>query len=326
MTPAVRCLDDAEVDRLLTLDDAVTTLRRALGSEPAMAPVSMPKALGTWPDGSLHALGAHWTSSGYAGVKTWINTSAGAQSVYCLFDTAAGGLLGIFRARSLGRLRTAAVGALGLQAMVPADTGTLALLGTGRQARAQLAGAAAVLPLTRVRVWSPTTEHRTSFSAAMADEFGIEVIPAGSVADAVRDVGAVVTVTRARAPFLRAADLRPDVHINAMGAILPGAAELDADVVRSARSVVVDDVASALENSTELRTALRDDPGFSGRVSPLGEVLRAPGVVRPGLTIFKSVGLGACDLVLAVRVYEAARLGAADHTRTDPTTTQAEEK
>lgn len=304
--PGVCYLDDDQVEGLLPLSEAITTLRHALSSDPATAPVSMPKALGTWSGGSLHALGAHWSAVGYAGVKTWINTSEGAQSLYCLFDSKAGSLLGFLQARVLGRLRTAAVSALALQVMAPLDTDTIAILGTGRQARTQLAAAAAVLPLTRVTVWSPNREHRTSFSTQMAQAFGIEVVPVASVTDAVRDVRVIISVTRAREPFLEPADLHPDIHINAMGAILPGAAELSPDVVRSARSIVVDDVASALANSTELQTVLNDDPDTAAPITSLVEALRSPEAAYRGVSIFKSVGLGACDLALAARVYEAA--------------------
>ena len=180
-----------------------------------------------------------------------------------------------------------------------------------------------MLPLTRVNVWSPTSDHRDSFSAEMAHEFGIEVLAAESVAAAVRNVGVIISVTRARAPFLHAADLQPDVHINAMGAILPGAAELSPGVVRLARSIVVDDVASALSTSTELQTLLHDDPQAAPRITSLTEALRSPQAIYPGVSIFKSVGLGACDLALAARVYEAARLEDRGHTPLDTTPTHA---
>jgi alanine dehydrogenase len=307
VNPEIRYLTDADVERLVTLDQATTAVHQALSAAPDAAPVSMAKALGTWPGGSLHALGAHWRQAGYAGVKTWINTSAGAESVYCLFDSSAGSLAGFLQARVLGRLRTAAVSAVGLKAMAPPDADTVAVLGTGRQARTQLAAALAVLPLKHVRVWSPTADHRTSFSAEMTAEFGLDVRPVDSVAQAVRDVPVIITVTRASEPFLHAPQLPGNVHINAMGAILPGRAELSPDILHAATSIVVDDVTSALVTSAELRTLLEADPGARSRIAPLADLLRHPAAASRGITVFKSVGLGACDLAIAACAYDAAR-------------------
>lgn len=298
---------DDDVAAAIDIDAAIAAVRTALSAPPEVAPTSIPKALGTWTGGSLHALGAHWSSSGYAGVKVWINTSTGAQSVYCLFDSARGELIAFLQARTLGRLRTAAVSGLGLSLLARPDATTIALLGTGRQASTQLAAAAAVLPLETVRVWSPTAQHRDEFSAAAHHRFGVRAVAAESVAAAVADVPVVLTVTRSRAPFLHRADLSDDVHINAMGAILPATAELAPDVLADARSIVVDDLDSALTNSAELRGLVEADPAASARIHTLTARLAEPSAgPSSGLSIFKSTGLGACDLALAVRVHELA--------------------
>lgn len=125
-----------------------------------------------------------------------------------------------------------------------------------------------------------------------------------SLGEAVSDADVIVTVTRSAEPVLALAQLsHRDIHINAMGAIFSDRAELAPDIVRSATSVTVDDLARATLADRELQPWLAQ-AGHQARA--LGEVLKFSDQPRqPGLSIFKSWGLGVSDLAAAKALYEA---------------------
>src|SRR3546814_10465797 len=118
----------------------------------------------------------------------------------------------------------------------------------------QVAAGAAVRPLRRLKLFSPTESRRQDFGARASEAFAFAVEEAPTIADATRDAGIVTLVTRAREPFFSGGDLAPGTHVNAVGAILRGFAEFHQDVFDRARLVVVDNVANVRSISAECRS------------------------------------------------------------------------
>ncbi|MDA4835808.1 hypothetical protein NY536_30750, partial [Enterobacter hormaechei] len=73
-----------------------------------------------------------------------------------LFDAVEGRLLAMMEANSLGQLRTSAMTGLGTKWVAREGANDMAIIGSGRQAMAQVAAVNAVRKLARIRVWSPT--------------------------------------------------------------------------------------------------------------------------------------------------------------------------
>ena len=73
-----------------------------------------------------------------------------------LLDPDTGALLALLDGRYITEARTAAVSAVSADLLSLPDAGTLAIIGTGVQARSHLEALACVRPLNEVRVWSPT--------------------------------------------------------------------------------------------------------------------------------------------------------------------------
>src|SRR3546814_10160179 len=84
--------------------------------------------------------------------------------------------------------------------MAREDADTMALIGSGKQAMLQVAAVAAVRPLRRLKVFSPTESRRQDFVARASEAFAFAVEEAPTIADATRDAGIVTLVTRAREP------------------------------------------------------------------------------------------------------------------------------
>jgi len=307
MTRPLIWLTEQDVVGLVTLDDAIAALERAVAAEGAF---NVPKALGGYDDGSsMHSLGSAAPALGYAGFKTWIHTKRGATAVYALFDSRHGSVLAMLEAGALGQLRTAAMTGLGTRWQAPEGADEMALVGTGYQALTQVAAVNAVRPLRRVRVWSPTPEKRRAFVETLRRRFATEVVEAATLEAATEGAPIVTVVTRARDPFLSAAMLARGAHLNAVGAILPANAEILPDVFERAGSIVVDDLVNTQKASREFIDRFGGERGWSA-VRSIGEVIRSGRPARPeggDLSLFKSVGMGLSDLAVAMMAYERAR-------------------
>jgi ornithine cyclodeaminase len=304
-------LREAEVAALVDLPDAIAALERALAAEAEGRIRPLAKThVETEGGATLHALGAAFESAGVAGTKTWLHSPGGATPLLVLWDTATGGLVALIEAFALGQLRTAAASGVATRWMARDDARELAMIGSGRQALAQVAAVAAVRPLARVRVWSPNAEHRAAFAGRLAREKLVpEVSACETLADAVRGADVVTTATRAREPFLGADLLARGAHVNAIGAITPERAELRRDVFARAALVATDSPAALRELSREVADAIAARVLDPAAVEPLGARV-ARGAKRPAgcdLTLFESLGSGVADLAVGMAVLERAR-------------------
>lgn len=311
MADALRYLTERDVVSALDIPRAIDALHDMLIAQARDEARNLPKTLATWGDGSsMHALGSVQTAGegGYAGFKTWVHTKAGGGSLFSLFDAATGTLRAMIEARALGMLRTAAISGVATRALAPEGATHAALVGTGPQAVTQLAALAAVRPLRRVRVYSPTPEKRRAFVASVAGKYAFDIQESPSLEHALDGAEIVTLITRAVEPFVNAAQMAACRHLNAVGAILPAKAEFAQDVFALADCVVVDDLENARKGSRELRERYGADGAPWAGVSVLGQWL-AEGRTRPDaarLTLFKGMGMGLSDLAMARVAYEHA--------------------
>jgi ornithine cyclodeaminase/alanine dehydrogenase-like protein (mu-crystallin family) len=208
-----------------------------------------------------------------------------------LFDARTGEPLAAMDGRLITEMRTAAVSAAVTRRLMPEGSRTLALLGSGVQARAHLEVLRHLHPFDDVRVWSPTAEHAQAFAAAHEAR-------ATDAQTAVRGADVVVVATMAQEPVLQGAWLRPGAHVNAVGGVHPQWRELDDDAM--ANALIVDSRAAARIESGDVigsRAAIAAEAGelFSGAVT----------IARTTTTVFKSLGLAVEDVAAAKLVYDS---------------------
>lgn len=211
-----------------------------------------------------------------------------------------GECLGLLHGPSLTSLRTGAAAGLATRLLARRGSTVMSMLGAGSVAADQIRGVFAVLPISRLLVWSRDPAR----AQVLAAKFGGEVITDPSEAVAEADV--VTTATPATAPLFDPAAVRPGTHINAMGAFTPDMVEIPAEVVRRAR-VLVDDLAAAGSEAGDLLQAGATPLGT------VGDVLQGRLQGREhdtDITLFKSVGIASQDVAAgAAALHEAARLG-----------------
>jgi len=231
------------------------------------------------------------------------------QGAVLLFDASDGRLLGVLDASSITAIRTAAVSAVATDRLARPDAGTLALLGSGVQARTHLEALALVRPFTRVRVWSRSSSHAEAFADWARGAHARDVTVCPSARDAVLGADVVCTVTAAREPVLEGAWLAPGTHVNAVGASQPDARELDSAAVAGAR-IVADRRESLQHESADYRVPLQEGVlAEDHAVVELGEIVIGEARGRTShqeITLFKSLGLAIEDLAAAWHVLQRA--------------------
>jgi len=303
-------ISEADVVALMSLPEAIDALRKGLREEAADRAINMVKTHAVWDDGStLHAIGAVFEGWGVVGTKTWAHTHCGAQPLLILIDAHNGSVLAIIEAFALGQMRTGGISGLGADVLARADATRLAIVGAGKQSLAQVVAVAAVRPLQRVTVWSPTAGNREKLAAEVEALLKIEAIATATLNEALDGADIVTLATRARVPFLERDALPRGVHINAVGAVTPERAEFAPGLLERVDVIAADSVAQVRKLSRECIEAFGDDEAAWARLQPLCRLV-ADGFRRPAeadLTVFKAMGTGISDLSLGVELLHRAR-------------------
>lgn len=288
-------IDEATVRAHLPMGKAVDLLEAAFDDWRAGRAFNQPRRRMVMPSGAvLHALAGY--NQKYFGTKVYAtHAKHGAWFHFLLYDAATARPLALFEANWLGQIRTGAASGLATRRLAVPGPVTVAVLGSGFQAKGQLDAVRAVRKVSRVLVWSRKRENAEAFAA----EMGAEV--ADSADAAVAEANVVVTATFAKDPLFDAASVGPGTHVNAAGSNAADRRELPGELLARASAIVADSVEQARMEAGDLLLGL-DEAGW-GRVEELrdGRVRRS----AEEITVFKSVGLGLEDVAVAAWVFES---------------------
>lgn len=210
--------------------------------------------------------------------------------------------------------RVACTSALATRLLAREDADDLALVGSGGQAWAHLCSIATVRQLTRVRVFSPTREHRQAFAKHASEELKLEVEAVESVSAAVDGADIVVAATNTSSPIVNGKWLAPGAHVVSIvsGDERLPRRELDDEVLKRAEIVVSHSKEQALKQQDgDLAGAVKAGQLTWDRVYDFCDLVKDDGPRRKSpqsITVFKNnVGLGLQFAAVAGSVYENAR-------------------
>ena len=288
-------LTEDEVRSLLPMPAAVQQMRLVFEALRDGTAQNQPRRRLILPTGSvLHSLAGAWGN--YFGTKFYsTNRQHGAHFLFALYEAKTGLPLALMEANHLGQIRTGAASGYATDLMANPDARTLAVIGSGFQALAQVEAIRAVRPLLEVRVWSRNSENRERFARQ------VNARATATAEEAVRDAEIVATATNAKDPVLEDHWISEGVHINAMGSNIANRRELPEALVRSARVIAVDSMEQARIEAGDLIL-----PDHWENVVELASI--TPGWQSRGVTVFKSIGLGVEDVAAAALVYEQATI------------------
>lgn len=197
--------------------------------------------------------------------------------------------------------RTAAAGALVTHAMARPDATTLAVFGTGEQARLQATWLAGLRTISTVLVHGRSPDKANALCEQLHAR-GLDARPAVTQDAAAADM--VITTTPATSPVLNAAHVREGAHVTGIGTDMPHKNELPPALFHRARLIATDDHTQCLDHG-DFGHAVR--AGATGQNSDVaaGELLKGP-VDRPeaAITVADLTGVGALDAALASAVLD----------------------
>ena len=235
----------------------------------------------------------------------------GTRYLVLLYGVDNGGLRALVDADLVTKTRTAATTALAGQQLVAEAPESLAVIGTGFEARGHLAFLARMWGLRRAVAYSRSEANRRSFAEDMTAELDLDVVAAGSSREALASSHTVLLATKSPEPVIDGRDLRSGSVVLSIGSTRPDLRELDRESLRRARVLVVDALEQVTHESGDIIDALEHDAIARERIVTLATVC-ADGAPPPGddgdrdVVVFKSAGTALQDLALARRLYERA--------------------
>jgi alanine dehydrogenase len=313
-----RLLREADLGRLLPLDDLLELMADALRRFSA-GQVAQPVR-------TVLPVGSHGQLFGMMpayipGLLTFgtklvsvVPSNAGTRvpthlATLLLFTPETGALVAVVDGQYITAYRTAAVSAVSADLLAREESGVLAIIGSGVQARSHLEAMDRVFELSETRVWSPTPEHQEQFVDDMKTVTASRLVGSPSAADAVRGADLVVIATSASEPVVQNDWVKAGAHVISVGACRPTERELDPALVRRGR-LFVDSRAAALVESGDIVMGIQDGQlRPSHIIGELGEVIagKVEGRRSPrDVTIFKSLGLAVEDVMAADLAYRRA--------------------
>jgi len=231
------------------------------------------------------------------------------MGVVVLNDAETGQPLAILDGTVITGLRTAAASALSTDLLANPNASTLAIIGSGLQARTHLDAIAAIRPLREVRVNARSLESAQRFVNSVNPAHPYAISAVTSAQDAVRGADIVVCATTAAEPVLRHDWLKAGAHLCAIGSHSPNKRELDSETVAGCAVIAADTREGCLAEADDVRVPIAEGRLGPERIVELGEILLGQAARRSSasdITLYKSVGMAAMDAAAARLAYHRA--------------------
>jgi alanine dehydrogenase len=298
-------LREDEVQSLLDMEAVMQALEAAMRELGDGKAQNQPRRRVYPPGGILNVMFASVPSAGYSGLKAYSVGGGKVRFLVVLFDLE-GELQALIEADWMGAYRTGAATGVAVKTLAPQGARTVAIIGTGHQARTQAIAVARAIQIEELRVFGRDAERRQRFAEAVADDWGRRPVVAASAEEAVRGADVIITITTSAEPVFEAAWVRKGALVCGCGSNIPNRSEVPPELVASADVIVTDQVEAAKLESGDLIKAGVD----WSRVVGLGEVLAGKAAGRESndqTVLFESHGLALWDVAAGAKVLAAAR-------------------
>src|SRR5438046_2741529 len=176
-------LTESDVRELLPIVKAIELMEGVFRRLAAGESLNQPRRRLMLPTGStLHYMAG--ADGAYFGTKVYAtHPKHGAHFIFLLYAAADAKPLAMFEANYLGQIRTGAASGYATKLLARADAATVGVIGSGFQARSQIAAMRIVRPIRQVKVWSRSVERRLAF-ARECDAMAVDTAePAGRDSD-----------------------------------------------------------------------------------------------------------------------------------------------
>ena len=234
-------LSNDDVEKLLTMDDAIDVLEKAYVELAEGHGVSRTRSdsftVTKRPDAlySLKSMDGIVPGLGVGAVRinsdivTWPKDGGGARRVkvpsapgnryvglVLLFSSETGEPLAIFPDGIMQRIRVGAANGLGAKYLARADARSVGLIGSGWQAGTQVMAICAVRKIEIIRVFSPNKSNREAFAKEWSEKLKVNIVPVDSAEAAVKGSDIVMCATNVIEPVFFARWIEPGMHVSSI--------------------------------------------------------------------------------------------------------------
>ena len=301
---------------LLPMDECIEVMEemfRSLAAGECLQPL---RNIMWLPDrrGVLGMMPGHAAKLGVMGIKVitvfHANSEVGLpshQGVVMLFDAKHGQPLMLFDALEITAIRTAAASAVATKVLSRKNSSTLAIIGSGEQAKRHIEAMLVIRKIKQINLWSRNEKNAKQLVNTLSGEYNLPVHLKKSVQQAVNHADIICTVTSSKEPLVMGDWIAPGTHVNAVGASTPAARELDTASI--AKSKLFTDCYESLFNEAGDFLIPKQEGAVTDQQvnAEIGEVLAGTKKGREHddeITVFKSLGIAAEDIFAAYHIYE----------------------
>lgn len=228
------------------------------------------------------------------------------QGVVMLFDAKNGQPLMLFDALEITAIRTAAASAVATKLLSRKDSSTLAIIGSGEQAKRHIEAILLVRKINQINIWSRKEENAKDLTEKTSAQYNLPVTRCSEVKEAVEHAEIICTVTASKEPMVKGDWITDGTHINAVGSSTPVARELDTSLIIKSK-LFADCYESIYNEAGDFLIPKKEGLVTNDHVkAEIGEVLTGAKRGRENneeITVFKSLGIAAEDIFSAFHIY-----------------------
>ncbi|CEK14196.1 ornithine cyclodeaminase family protein [Chthonomonas calidirosea] len=303
-------LSEKQVSELLTMSDALQVLEEAFWHAADGEVLQHPRRRLIMPRGIYHVMSAADLRTETFGIKLYTSFPPRTRFLFLLYSSQNGDLLAIIEADKLGQVRTGAATGIATKLLANhSEPLRVGVFGAGWQAETQIEAVCTACTTQQVRVYSRSPERREAFCKKINALLSLDISPAESPEEVVRNSNVIITATNSISPVLQGKWLSPGTHINAIGSNMLIRQELDVEAIRQADLIVVDSIEQARLEAGDLLPAFERGYFRWEQAVELAQIVSGqhPGRTHPDqITLFKSLGIALEDVAVATHIYKKA--------------------
>lgn len=231
-----------------------------------------------------------------------------------LMDDKNGEVIALMDGSFITKFRTGAASGAAFRLFARKDAKVGCLIGTGGQADCQLEAMLAACELDEVRIVARDFAKTEKFVAELSERFkgcGAKLVAYSDADEAVDGADVIVVITVSTEPVFDAKRVKKGAVVSGVGSYTAEMNEIDPELFKMADKIYFDSKEACIAESADIQIPLKEgivtDDDLTGDIGEyaLGEVVGRES--DDEIIIFKNVGLGILDLVIAKLIYDKAK-------------------
>ena len=207
-------------------------------------------------------------------------------------------------------VRTAIAGAIASKYLSNPESSTVAIIGTGIQARMQLEALTLVRDIKNVNVWSRDIKKTHAYIDNVSKNIKLNFKAFDNTNEVVNNADILITTTPSKKPLVHYSSLPKGMHITAMGSDAEEKNEVDPNIIKNC-DVYVPDSQAQTSILGELNHAIKKDLIKNDMIfNDLGKIIINPELGRKNtqdITVADLTGTGVQDTAIARFAFSTAK-------------------